>query len=76
MSDLYKARCLCGQLTFLLQLPPVAAFRAHGNAVELVAVADATDGNEATISYAPLEGCAFRLFLLSSVTDFFDMMAK
>ncbi|CAL8466547.1 g6083 [Coccomyxa elongata] len=37
-------------------LPPVAAFRAHGNAVELVAVADATDSDEATISYAPLEG--------------------
>ncbi|BDA41168.1 Protein PLASTID TRANSCRIPTIONALLY ACTIVE 14 [Coccomyxa sp. Obi] len=37
-------------------LPPVAAFRPHGNAVELVAIADATEGDEATISYAPLEG--------------------
>ena len=38
-------------------LPPVAAFRPHQGAVELLAVVDADEGTEATISYALADGC-------------------
>lgn len=39
-------------------LPPVAAFHRNGSAVEMLAVADALEGDEVTMCYTPLEGYA------------------